>query len=107
AELIRSDWKVNLLEFQEAFKYGKFDELAGLVSALDLVITPPGYVANLAAALGVETRLILPYLSDWRWNLGEGKESNQSYWFNKMRVFRQLDGESWQSLINRVTDDLK
>lgn len=100
AELSRfqSDWRLKIASYPEVFKYNRIDELAGLLSSLDLVISPPGYVANLAAALGTPTWLILPSPCDWRWAF----EEETSPWFPQMRLFKQRHGEPFQELIVRL-----
>ena len=95
---IRSDWRLRIDEYPEAFKYGNMEELAGLLSNLNLVISPPGYVANLAAALGVETWLVVPYPADWRWTL----QDETTPWFPKMRLFKQHRSESLQEVFVRM-----
>ncbi|MCL2304902.1 MAG: tetratricopeptide repeat-containing glycosyltransferase family protein [Planctomycetaceae bacterium] len=95
---IRSDWRLQIDEYPEAFKYGNMEELAGLLSNLDLVISPPGYVANLAAALGVETWLIVPYPADWRWTL----QDDTTPWFPRMRLLKQHRNESLQEVFSKI-----
>ena len=95
---IRSDWRLKIDEYPEVFQYGQTEELAGLLSNLDLVISPPGYIANLAAALGVETWLIVPYPADWRWTL----QDETTPWFPKMRLFKQNCDESLQEVVRTV-----
>lgn len=88
--------------YQEAFQYD-LDEMAALLTALDLVITPPGYAANLAGALGTKTWLILPAKPDWRWNLSREK----CIWYPTFRVYRQAIGQSWSDLFATVGTDLE
>ncbi len=100
---IRSDWRVKMEEYPEVLKYGETEELAGLLSNLDLLISPPGYVANLAAALGIPTWLIVPYPIDWRWTL----QDETSPWFPKMRLFKQHGDESLQNVLLRVRHEFE
>ncbi|MDR2756703.1 MAG: tetratricopeptide repeat protein [Planctomycetaceae bacterium] len=88
--------------YPEVFQYD-LDEMAGLLAALDLVITPPGYMANLAGALGTKTWLILPAKADWRWNLSREK----CLWYPTFRVYRQAIGQSWSELFATVGSDLE
>jgi hypothetical protein len=100
--------------YSEAFQYD-LDEMAALLTALDLVVTPPGYTANLAGALGVKTWLILPEKADWRWNLSrENHHENhrENYhenclWYPTFRVYRQAIGQSWSELFATVGADLE
>lgn len=100
---IRSQWRIEISQFSQVFGPGGIEELAGLLSALDLVISPPGYVANLAAGLGVPTWLILPYPADWCWTLHEEK----SPWFPSLRLFRQHRGESLDEVMNKLVREIK
>ncbi|MDR0705647.1 MAG: tetratricopeptide repeat protein [Planctomycetaceae bacterium] len=89
--------------YPEAFQYD-LDEMAALITALDLVITPPGYAANLAGALGAKTWLILPAKADWRWNLSRDEHC---LWYPAFRVYRQAIGQSWSELFATVGTDLE
>ena len=74
------------------------DELAAMISALDLVIAPSGFQAHLAAALGVPCWVVLPQECDWRWHLSK----NDSPWYPDVRLFRQKHGETWGRLTQRI-----
>lgn len=79
-----------------------FSDSAGIVAALDLVITVDSAVAHLAGALGKPTWLLLPEVSDWRWLMGR----EDSPWYPTMRLFRQKQGERWPPAIARVAAEL-
>jgi hypothetical protein len=72
------------------------------LTALDLVITPPGYTAHLAGALGVKTWLILPSGADWRWNLGK----NESLWHQSMQIYRKGIVKNWNELFYSIGVEL-
>ena len=99
---IRSDWRLKIDEYPEVFRYGQIEELAGLLSNLDLVISSPGYVANLAAALGIPTWMVVPFPYNWRWTL----QDKTTPWFRKMRLFKQHRDESLQNVVKAVADCL-
>ncbi|MDR1479393.1 MAG: tetratricopeptide repeat protein [Planctomycetaceae bacterium] len=88
---------IRLHRFGEVFQYD-LDSMAALLTSLDLVITPPGYVSHLAGALGVKTWLVLPSGSDWRWNLGK----SESLWHPTMRVFRKDKERGWDILFEEI-----
>ncbi|MDR2644213.1 MAG: tetratricopeptide repeat protein [Planctomycetaceae bacterium] len=92
---------IRLHRFNEIFQYD-LDMMAALLTALDLVITPPGYVAHLAGALGVKTWLLLPSGSDWRWNLGKP----ESLWHPSMKIYRKGIEQSWDELFEVVGVEL-
>jgi len=84
--------------YPEAFQYD-LDEMAGLLSSLDLVLTPPGYVAHLAAALGARTWVVLPAAADWRWALG-------TLWHPTVKLFRQKIGQRWADVFQEIHTEL-
>jgi tetratricopeptide (TPR) repeat protein len=79
-----------------------FAQTAAAMEALDLVITIDSSVAHLAGALAKPTWLFMPWVSDWRWLLG--REDNP--WYPSMRLFRQLEGQSWREIAARVASEL-
>ena len=99
---IKTDWRIDMGSYPEIFAYNKFDELAGLLASLDLVISPPGYIANFAAAIGVPTWLVLPFPRDWRWTLKE----ETAVWFANTRIFRQQPGRNWSEIVMEITSAL-
>jgi tetratricopeptide (TPR) repeat protein len=79
-----------------------FADTAGLISALDLVISVDTAVVHLAGALAKPVWTLLPLVPDWRWMLGR----NDSPWYPTMRLFRQSASMNWPPLINQVADEL-
>ncbi len=79
-----------------------FMDTAALMCELDLVISVDSAVAHLAGALGKPVWLLNRYGSEWRWGL----EGEQSPWYPSMRIFRQLDANSWEPVIARLADEL-
>jgi hypothetical protein len=90
--------------FPEAFKYD-LDAMAALLVALDLVITPPGYVAHLAGALGVRTWLLVPEGADWRHSIDVSEP--RSVWHPSIKMYRQAKGQTWQHVFATLGDDLE
>jgi tetratricopeptide (TPR) repeat protein len=83
-------------------KLTDFAETAAAIMALDLVIAVDTSVAHLAGALGKPVWLLLPTVTDWRWLLNR----EDSPWYPTMRLFRQIEGETWRDVIARVTQEL-
>ncbi len=100
---IRSDWQLEIGHYPDVLRHQNVEELAGLLSALELVVSPPGYVANLAAALGTPVWLVLPYPYDWRWTIGEGEIA----WFPGMRAFRQEMNQPWPEVVREIETAIK
>jgi tetratricopeptide (TPR) repeat protein len=77
-------------------------DTAALLSLLDLVITVDTAAAHLAGALGRPVWTLLPYCPDWRWLLGR----SDSPWYPSMRLYRQDRRGDWESVIQRLREDL-
>jgi len=90
--------------FPEAFQYD-LDSMAALLTALDLVITPPGYVSHLAGALGVRTWLLVPEGADWRHSIDIGSQC-RSVWHPTIKMYRQAKGQTWQHFFETLESDL-
>jgi tetratricopeptide (TPR) repeat protein len=82
--------------------FGDFEETAGAIMALDLVITVDTSVAHLAGALGKPTWVLLPWVADWRWMI----EREDNPWYPTMRLFRQRRDQSWAEVIARMAEEL-
>ena len=83
--------------------FNDFNETAGAVAALDLVITVDTSVAHLAGGLGTPTWVLLPWVTDWRWML----EREDNPWYPTMRLRRQKRGQDWSEIISRIAADLR
>jgi len=95
---------VSPLIFPEAFRYN-LDSVAALLTALDLVITPPGYVSHLAGALGVRTWLLVPAGADWRHSIDIS--DSRSVWHPSIKMYRQARGQTWQHIFATLEKDLE
>jgi hypothetical protein len=60
-------------------------------------------VAHLAGALGKPVWLLLFYESEWRW----GIDTDKSYWYPTMRIFRQPAPGDWDEPLTRVAEELE
>jgi hypothetical protein len=80
-----------------------FADTAALIAELDLIISVDTSVAHLAGALGRPLWLLLSFVPDWRWGLGR----EDSPWYPTMRLFRQSVAGEWESVIQRVADELR
>lgn len=84
--------------------FGDFEDTAGAMGALDLVITVDSSTAHLAGALGRPTWTILPAarVVDWFWR----KSGDRSPWYPAMRLFRQERPGDWGPVVQQVADQL-
>lgn len=79
-----------------------YDETAAFVSCLDLVITVPTTVANLAGAMDVETWLLRPAVYNWRWH------PTPNPWHKSIkRTFEQQHLFQWSEVISEVANALR
>ena len=80
-----------------------FSDTAALIAHMDLVISVDTSVAHLAAAMGKECWILLPYSPDFRWML----ERNDSPWYPSVTIFRQPAYKDWQSAVDQVRSALQ
>jgi tetratricopeptide (TPR) repeat protein len=79
-----------------------FDDTAGLVSCLDIVVTVDTSVAHLAGGLGRPVWILLPYRPDYRWLLGR----TDSPWYPTARLFRQNETRDYGWVIDQICSEL-
>jgi tetratricopeptide (TPR) repeat protein len=79
-----------------------FLETAAVVACCDLIITNDTGLAHLAGGLGKTTWLLLHAVPDWRWGL----EGDKSFWYPTMRLFRQSKRDTWDEVMDYVTNEL-
>lgn len=89
-DLVRDQHGASVIDWPECDFINDLDQLASLISALDLVITTPTHVAHLAGGLGVETWTLLPADTSWYWFL----DRDNSPWYPRMKLFRTPRGVS-------------
>ena len=77
---------------------GDFADTAGLIEALDLVITVDTSVAHLAGAMGKPVWIMITANPDWRWGL----HRTDSPWYASARLFRQARLDDWDSVLDAV-----
>ena len=77
-------------------------ETAGLINALDLVISVDTSVAHMVGALGKPIWMMNRYNTDWRWGL----ERSDTLWYPSMRIFRLAKMGDWDSVIAAVRPEL-
>ena len=79
-----------------------FDDLAGLIDALDLVISVQNATVHLCGALGKKCLAMLPWKAEWRY----GKSGSQMIWYSSIELFRQAERGNWDDVINAVASRL-
>jgi hypothetical protein len=88
-------------------KGADMDDLAALVSALDLVIAPTTSVVDLCGALGVECWAMVDEHPQWRYAHVAGAE--RMWFYESVRCFRQQarDRGSWARAVGEVSAALR
>ena len=84
-------------------EHGRFMDTAALIKNLDLVITVDTSTAHLAAALGVETWILIPEPADWRWM----ESITDTPWYPNVRLFRQQMPGDWPEVMQTVAQILQ
>lgn len=79
-----------------------FDDLAAILSELDLLISVDTAAAHLAGALGRPVWTLLHSSPDWRWLPGPDRTA----WYPSMRLYRQTTSGDWPAVIARLGADL-
>lgn len=75
------------------------DEMAALISALDLVITVCGTVVHLAGALGKTAWVLVPACPEWRYLDG----GDRMPWYSSVQMFRQSVTNDWREPLAAVS----
>ncbi|GEM_PF-3431395 len=83
-------------------KLGEFADTAAAMGQLDLVLSVDTAAAHLAGALGRPVWILLPYVPDWRWQLGR----EDSPWYPTARLFRQHRLDDWSAALELVRQAL-
>jgi len=92
---------IGIVDWTEAID-GDYDETAALVGALDLVISVCTSVIHLGGALGRPVRVMVPFAPEWRYGL----QGETMPWYPSVRLHRQSDPGDWESVIERIRNEL-
>lgn len=68
-----------------------FEDTAALIDNLDYVISVDTALVHLAGAMGVPTKLLLPYSPDFRWLLNR----DDTPWYKNVKIYRQSKFDCW------------
>jgi len=82
-----------------------FNDLEGLFSLIchcDHVISIDNSVVHLAGSLGVDVKLLLPRLPNWRWGL----EKVKCDWYPTVDIFGQDASMSWDAVIQKACNSI-
>lgn len=94
---------IKIHHFPDATYSSIYDDTAGLVANLDLVITVCTSVVHLAGSMGVPTWVITPSRPAWRYRL----DLDTMPWYANTVLFRQApDSTDWTPVIQEVSNNL-
>lgn len=94
---------VDLKEYPQATLTKDYDDTAGLVASLDIVVCMQTAVGHLAGALGVPALIFVPTTQQWRY--GVGHES--MVWYDSVKLIRQKNDGKWGPEIRRAVEELQ
>jgi Flp pilus assembly protein TadD len=77
-------------------------DAAALIEALDLVVTADTAAAHLSGALGKRVWILVSYNADWRWM----RDRPDTPWYPTARLFRQPKPGDWDTVFERVREEL-
>ena len=80
-----------------------FDNTAGLIENLDLVISVNTSMAHLTGALGKKLWVLLSSVPEYRWLL----DRQDSPWYPKTKIYRQSKQGDWKTMVDKIKKDLK
>lgn len=76
-----------------------WNDTAGIIGALDLVISVDSAVAHLAGALGKPVLMLSPYTRCWRW----WGETTGLPWYKNFSIFSQDSDGTWNKAVSQLT----
>jgi hypothetical protein len=79
-----------------------FEDTAAIISELDAVIAIDSSVAHLACSLGKPVWVLLPTMSDWRWQIGEDTRP----WWPTANLMRSTALGDWSGVIRNLAAQL-
>ncbi len=79
-----------------------FEQLAGLVLGLDLVVSVQTAIIHLSGALGAPSLVMIPYVAEWRY----GAQGETMPWYGSVRLIRQSAADDWSTVIETVGAEL-
>lgn len=97
------DHNIRVHHWPRAVQHPNYAETAGLVQALDLVITVNQSVVHLAGGLGKEQWVMTPKACAWRYY---SPDNYHLPWYPAARQFKQKEAGKWGDLIEQVATEL-
>lgn len=83
--------EIDLVQYPHATLTKDYDDTAGIVAALDYVVSMQTSVIHLAGALGTPTSVFVNRFGQWRY----GIDGEAMPWYSCVRIYRQAAGGEW------------
>ncbi|MDF1815710.1 MAG: hypothetical protein P1V20_26160 [Verrucomicrobiales bacterium] len=80
-----------------------YEKVAELLTCLDDLVTVDSPIAHLAGALGLHARVLLPYVSGWKWSVAKGK----SQWYPDLDVYEKQSENCWDKCLSEMFADVE
>ena len=80
-----------------------FEDLAGLIEALDCVVSVDNTNIHLCGALGKPCLTMLPFRAEWRY----GISGDRMPWYQSVKLFRQKYLDDWSNVLQEVNSELR
>jgi tetratricopeptide (TPR) repeat protein len=100
-ESFKAEHLLSLHHWEQAHR--DYDETAGLIDALDLVISVQTAVVHLGGALGKQTWVMVPAVPEWRYL----QQGSSMPWYPSVRLFRQEREGEWQPVVEALAEELR
>ena len=88
-----------ITDFYDNIDLSPFKETLAIINNLDLIICVDTVIAHIAATLGKETWIMLPFVPDFRW----GIKGSNTHWYGKnVKLFRQKKINDWDNVVFEI-----
>ncbi len=92
-----------LLQYGENPELESWEDTAGIIANLSLVITSCTSVAHMAGALGKPTWIVTPVLPYYIW----ARPGNKTVWYDSVTLFRQSGYGDWKTPFDNIKEALR
>jgi tetratricopeptide (TPR) repeat protein len=100
---IEKNCQTQLHDWSDCDPKKDLETFSAQIQELDLVLSIDNATVHFAGGLGATTWILLPKLPDWRWGLN----TNESYWYPELRLFRQTNQFEWAPVFHEVEQRLR
>lgn len=79
-----------------------FEDFAGLIGALDCIVTVQNTTVHMCGALGKTCFTMLPFIAQWRY----GSSGTKMPWYDSVALHRQSEDRRWDHVISNISQEL-